>query len=191
MMNKQRIEVMKQIQKEYRSIMEHPDSNVGLTIGIEDENDIFKWRVTLSGAKDSPYNRGVFVLTANIPKDYPNSPPEIHFKTPIYHLNVNPNKSDMPGAEPLGHICMSCLNWWKPYYKMKEDFTNIFIFFYKVNPDGAYGIDRAYEYRNNRPLYEAKARYFTKKYANPRFCNILEEFYCTQVIEMKRVSDKA
>ena len=176
MFNKQITEAEKRVKEEYCSINLHPDPNTGIFVRLLDENDIFKWEFTLIGAKDSPYRGGLFTLIANIPKDYPNSPPEIHFKTPIYHLNVNPYKLDMPGADPLGHVSMSCLNWWKPKYKMREILTNLFMFFYMTNPDGPYGLDRAYEYKNNRPLYEAKARYFTRKYADPRKLNIDKEY---------------
>ena len=165
MITKQVIEAMKRLKEEYFSINQKPDANTGITVGLLDENDIFKWKVVLKGANDSPYRNGVFILIVNIPKDYPNSPPEIHFITPIYHLNVNPHKSNIPGAEPLGHVCMSCLNWWKPYYTLKEVFSNIFMFSYMANPDSPYALNRSDEFRNNRPLYEEKAKYFTKKYA--------------------------
>ena len=45
--------------------------------------------------------------------------------------------------------------------------VNIFALFYKANPDSAYGLDRAEEYRENRAVYEEKVKHFTKKYANP------------------------
>jgi ubiquitin-protein ligase len=45
--------------------------------------------------------------------------------------------------------------------------TNIFALFYLGNPDSPYGIDRADEFRNNRPVYEEKIKKFTKKYASP------------------------
>ena len=67
-------------------------------------------------------------------------------------------KSYQKGAEPLGHVCISTLNWWKPEYTMMEVLTNIFGLFYMANPDSPYGLDRANELRHNRPLYEDKIR---------------------------------
>ena len=54
---------------------------------------------------------------------------------------------------------------------MMEVLTNIFGLFYMANPDSPYGLDRAMELRNNKPLYEEKIKYFTKKYANPLYAN--------------------
>ena len=89
-------------------------------------------------------------------------------------MNVNPKvpRTTGEGAESLGHVCISTLNWWKPEYTMNEVLTNIFGLFYMANPDSPYGLDRANELRNNRALYEDKIQYFTRKYANPGLCNI-------------------
>ena len=163
---------MKRIKREFEQINRSPNANIGVTIGLPDENDIFKWRATLTGPKDTSYKGGIFILNIKFPDDYPNHPPEVCFQTPIYHVNVNPNKSNMQGAEPLGHVCISTLNWWKPEYSMLEVLTNIFGLFYMANPDSPYGLDRANELRFQRPLYEEKIKKFTRKYADPRYNNI-------------------
>ena len=58
-----KIQAMKKIKQEYEQINRSPNPNIGVTIGLLDENDIFKWRATLTGPKDtsakdgkSPYN---------------------------------------------------------------------------------------------------------------------------------------
>ena len=43
---------------------------------------------------------------------------------------------------------------------------------YNPNPNFAFGFERVNEFKFNRKLYEEKAKYFTDKYANPRYCNI-------------------
>ena len=45
-----------------------------------------------------------------------------------------------------------------------------------VNPESPYGLERVNEYRNNRPVYEEKIRYFTNKYANMRNSDINREY---------------
>ena len=172
MLNLEKIEAMKKIKSEFEQINRSPNPNIGVTVGLPDPDNIFVWRATLTGPKDSSYKGGVFILNIIFPNDYPKHPPEVCFKTPIYHVNVNPMKSHQKNAEPLGHVCISTLNWWKPEYTMIEVLTNIFGLFYMANPDSPYGLDRANELRNNRPLYEDKIKYFTKKYANPGLCNI-------------------
>ena len=60
---------------------------------------------------------GLFYLEIIFPKDYPNSPPEIHFKTPIYHPNVNNHKSE---KEALGNVRFSDITSWNPSISMKK-----------------------------------------------------------------------
>ena len=159
---------IKRLREEYESIKNHPNPNIGITVGLPDKNNIFEWQVTLLGAKDTSYKGGLFFLKVLFPEDYPHHAPEVCFKTPIYHVNVNPTKIKLEGADPLGHICISTLNWWKPEYTMLEVFTNIFGLFYMANPYSPYGVDRANELRFNKELYEEKIKYFTKKYAKSK-----------------------
>ena len=57
--------------------------------------------------------------------------------------------------------------YWNPETTMKEVLKEIFALFYVPNPNSPYGLDRADELRFNKPLHEAKIKYFTEKYANP------------------------
>jgi len=136
-------------------------------------NDYREWKVSILGAKDTSYRGGMFFFSIKFPDNYPEKAPEICFLTPIYHINVNPKapKFEGDGVEPLGHICISTLNWWKPEYRMREVLTNIFALFYMANPDSPYGLDRANEFSQNRAIYEEKIKFFTKKYAHPTLSN--------------------
>ena len=165
-----KITAMKRIKEEYKELTSRPIGNIGVTVGLVKEDNIFEWRCTLIGPKDTSYSGGVFFLNIKFPDDYPESAPEVSFKTPIYHVNINPKKSKIVGAktESLGHVCISTLNWWKPHYKIKEVLTNIFGLFYMANPDSPYGLERAEEFKKNKELHEQKIKYFTKKYADPK-----------------------
>ena len=158
---------LEKIMSEFKDINRNPIANCGVTVGLADENNFRRWRVTLIGPKDSSYKNGLFYLSINFPNNYPEKAPEVCFLTPIYHVNVNPRVPKFAGAESLGHVCISTLNWWKPEYTMREVLTNIFALFYLGNPDSPYGLDRANEFRYDRASYEEKVKKYTKKYANP------------------------
>ena len=131
------------------------------------KNNFFEWEFTLKGPKYSPYSGGLFHLKAFLPKDYPDSPPEICFITPIYHLEVNPKYHSNDG-EKLGHISTPILELWDRKTTMKEVILSIFPFFYsQINPESPYGLDRADEFFNDNWLFEKKIKFFTQKYANP------------------------
>ena len=161
----EKIKAMKKIKEEFMSIKSSPIENIGVTVGLPNEDNIFEWKCTLKGPRDSSYAGGLFFLRIIFPDNYPTKPPEVCFITPIYHLNVNPRKTEL---ERLGHVCINTLNWWNPKYNMKKILTEIFALFYMANYESPYGLDRAEEFRKNNSLYEKKVKYFTSRYANPR-----------------------
>ena len=158
---------LSRLKNEFTDLNRDPLSNLGITVGLPNEN-IYEWRLSLTGARDTIYNGGLFILKLVFPKEYPNKPPELYFLTPIYHLNVRPKKSVPPNDENLGHINLSYLNNWKPINTPKEMLTKLYTIFYFQNAESPYGLDRYDEYRYNNDLFEEKVKYFTKKYANPK-----------------------
>ena len=157
------ISSLKTLKKQYYDVNCSTIHNLGYSIKLFKKDDYYEWDIILLGAPDSLYNEGIFHIKLSFPKDYPNIKPEIIFLTPIYHLNVNPWKSMV---EPLGHISVSFINWWKPTTTVKEILIQLYSIFYLQSDDSPYGLDRTFEFNTNRPLYEMKAKYFTKKYAN-------------------------
>lgn len=51
--------------------------------------DMTKWNATMSGPSGTPYENLTFKLNISFPANYPYVPPEVTFKTPIYHPNVD------------------------------------------------------------------------------------------------------
>ena len=164
-------ETIKRIKEEFNEIKNGSYYFLNSPVRLKDKDNIFKWECSIIAPQDTSYSGGIFFLEINFPNNYPEKPPEAIFKTPIYHVNVNPFKSDDPRADPLGNTCMSTLNWWKPKNRIREVLTDIYALFYIANPDSPYGLDRAYELRENRTMHEEKIKYFTKKYARPDIAN--------------------
>ena len=167
MLAPERINAMKRINEEFKQLNRSPMTNFGITVGLFNEDNIFEWKCTILGPKDTCYKGGLFYLKIIFPNDYPNSKPEMIFLTPIYHLNVKYFVSDL---QPLGHICVNTLNDWVPGSSVIKVLPELFTLMHKNNPESPYDDtlnSRRNEYNNNRALFEKKARYFTKKYANP------------------------
>ena len=166
-MNSQKLNAMKKITEEFKILNLRPLVNLGITVGLFNEDNIFEWRCFLLWPKDTFYKGGFFILKIIFPDDYPNSRPEALFLTPIYHLNV---KYFSSRYQPLGHISINTLNEWKPEYSTTKLLSDIFVLLYKNNPDCSYddkNNTRRDEYINNSELFIKKAKYFTKKYATP------------------------
>ena len=109
MIDQQRINAMKRISEEFKQLSRSPFLNFGITVGLFNDDNIFEWRCTITGPKDTAYERGYFYLKIIFPDNYPIGRPEVMFLTPIYHLNVKYFKG---GTHPLGHINMTTLNQW-------------------------------------------------------------------------------
>ena len=139
---------------------------LGCNFGLEC-NNLYKWRITLLGPKNTPYEGGLFTLLATFPEDYPNHGPEIKFLNKIYHLNVDFN--DNPG-----YICHDRLNEWKitgkvngfPFYTMKQAIYDIFCLFYhqikKFEIDDKFAEARV----PNVDKFNEEARRWTQLYAS-------------------------
>ena len=122
---------LKIITEEYKQLNRAPLVNLGITVGLFNEDNMFEWKCTILGPKDTFYRGGLFYLKIIFPPNYPQSKPEMLFLTPIYHLNV---KYFVSQKQPLGHICVSTLNEWKSGDSVKKILPELFALLHKNNP---------------------------------------------------------
>ena len=59
------------------------------SVELPNENDYYEWKAVMNGPNDTSYKDGKFVQQIKFPLNYPKHAPDVRFKTPIYHLNVN------------------------------------------------------------------------------------------------------
>ena len=117
---------VRRVQKELQTLLQDPPANVvclparekarggggdggGREKDLFENIDIFNLTAQISAPPDTPYQGGVFTVNVILPKRYPFEPPNVVFKTPIYHPNIDSG----------GRICLSTLNMppggtWKP-----------------------------------------------------------------------------
>lgn len=72
----------------------------GVSVGLGDDDNIFKWEVMIIGPPDTLYEGGFFSCSLDFPKDFPNAPPVMIIKSPMWHPNVYPD----------GKVCISILH---------------------------------------------------------------------------------
>ena len=116
-MNSERILI-----EEFDDLKHNPLSINGYTIELFNQNDIYEWKITLVGAKDTPYADGIFLIKLKFPKDYPKSRPEIFFLTHIYHMNVRKD----------GFVGVNFIYEWKEKTSVREILTKLYSIFYLV-----------------------------------------------------------
>ena len=143
---------------------------IGCSFGLID-NNLFKWKVTMVGPKETPYEGGIFTINIVFPFNYPQIGPEFKFENKICHLNVDWRATSK--KEELGHICLTTLNEWrstgkvkgKKGFGVKQALFDIFCLFYNQGIDSPYDNNLAAMYRDNRVKFNEEAKKWTQMYA--------------------------
>ena len=149
---------------EFRDYQQNPNEYMFTVANLPDPNNIFNWRVIVPGPVDTPYAGGLFYLTLRFPENYPNSAPKVIFDTPIYHVNVRSFREE---TRLVGEPDLEILIFWKPEYLVKDIIISVYSLFYMNKVNSSFSANVAEELRFNKTLYEEKARYFTRKFADP------------------------
>ena len=163
-------QILTRLTKEFQLCTQDNDLiQIGCNFGLEN-NNMFIWRVTMSGPVNTPYEGGLFTLNIIFPFDYPNHGPEFKFKNKMYHLNVINNEYH----KDFGHICVNSINEWKltgkvkgDIYTVKQALFDIFCLFYNQGVESAYDEKMALSYKMNPQLFNAEAKKWTQMYATP------------------------
>eukprot|EP01103_Thecamoeba_quadrilineata_P011285 TRINITY_DN2661_c0_g2_i1.p1 TRINITY_DN2661_c0_g2~~TRINITY_DN2661_c0_g2_i1.p1 ORF type:complete len:1075 (+),score=177.70 TRINITY_DN2661_c0_g2_i1:81-3305(+) len=128
------------------------------------------WKVLMSGpaedeAEDSPYSGGSFILSVSFGDNYPNSPPEVRFITPILHCNVN----------SYGRICHSVLDRnWTLETSMSTVLQCIYGLLLTPEPDDPLDVYLAQMYHTNRQEYSDKIREHVNKFGTATAAEIIQ-----------------
>jgi len=144
---------LRRLNKELQEIKKDPPMNI--SAGIINDN-LFEWEAVLLGPTETPYEGGVFILNIHIPKDYPMKPPNILFKTKIYHPNIN----------STGSICLDILKSnWSPSLTLSKLLLSICSLLNDPNCDDPLVPDIAREYKEEHELFLKNAKEWTQYYA--------------------------
>eukprot|EP00483_Globobulimina_turgida_P000367 UN00367 len=119
-------------------------------------SNIFEWEAYIEGPKDSPFEGGIFHLFINFPANYPIKPPNVTFKTKIYHCNIASN----------GSICLDILKGnWSPVLTIQKVLLSIISLLTDPNADDPLVGDVAQVYKSNRGQFNKTAKMWTKSHA--------------------------
>ena len=157
--------------KTFKNFQEHPLTNIGCSVGLINDEDIYNWKCTLKAPKDSIYQGGFFQIYIKFPVTFPADGPEVIFNTPIFHLNINPVRTKQ---SLLGHACIQTVNFWNPDYTIEDLLLSIYGLFYVTNRESAYlgyGDEVLEEFVKDKEAYDKRVKFFTKKYANGKYKN--------------------
>jgi ubiquitin-conjugating enzyme E2 D/E len=145
---------IRRIQKELQEL--NKDTPANCSAG-PDSNDLFRWKATIIGPSETPYENGIFNLNISFPADYPFKAPHITFETKVYHPNINAN----------GAICLDILKTqWSPALTIMKVLLSICSLLSDPNPNDPLVPEIAHELKKNPELYNKTAREWTLTYAS-------------------------
>ena len=76
----------KRLRSEIANLKKATDENITLEV---DEEDIRRWRATVEGPPDSPFDGFAFELDLQVGENYPLAPPLIRMLTKCFHPNIH------------------------------------------------------------------------------------------------------
>lgn len=152
------------LRKQLKDISQNDE--LGASVGLEDDNNLFVWSVVFEGPTDTLYEGGFFKAILKFPHDYPNNPPEMRFLTKMWHPNIYPD----------GKVCISILHppgtdemnshetadeRWRPILGVEGILLSVMSMLNDPNINSPANIDAAVEYRDNFETYKKKVKKLT------------------------------
>lgn len=146
---------VKRIVKELEECRE--DTQSGVTLRLNNENDLTQLTGTFIGPPGTPYEDGLFKVDITIPNQYPFKPPVMKFNTKIYH----PNVSSVTGA-----ICLDILkDAWTPILTLKNSLISLQSLLESPEPNDPQDAEVAKIYLSDKEAFNRTAAHWTKTYA--------------------------
>eukprot|EP00123_Amoebidium_parasiticum_P012318 comp21278_c0_seq1/m.29031 comp21278_c0_seq1/g.29031 ORF comp21278_c0_seq1/g.29031 comp21278_c0_seq1/m.29031 type:complete len:168 (-) comp21278_c0_seq1:903-1406(-) len=143
---------LKRLMTEYRSLTRNPPE--GILAGPISEDNFFQWEAVIVGPEGSPYEDGVFTAVLTFPKDYPLSPPQMRFTSPMFHPNIYPGGQvcisilHPPGDDPTGYELSS--ERWSPVQSVEKILLSVVSMLAEPNDESGANVDASKMWREDR-----------------------------------------
>lgn len=105
--------VLKRLQTELMALMMSGETGIS---AFPEEDNIFNWKGTITGSKETVFEGTEYKLSLSFPTDYPFKPPKVKFETGCFHPNV----------DLCGNICLDILqDKWSSAYDVRTILLSI------------------------------------------------------------------
>ncbi|KXS13767.1 ubiquitin-conjugating enzyme [Gonapodya prolifera JEL478] len=151
---------IRRLMTEYKELTLHAPE--GITAGPLSEDNYLVWEALICGPEDTPLEGGVFTAILTFPRDYPLSPPQMRFTTPLYHPNIYPDGRvcisilHAPGEDP--NMYESSSERWSPVQSVEKILLSVVSMLAEPNDESPANVDAAKLFRTDRKAYEERVR---------------------------------
>ena len=149
----------RRLQKEVADILKDPQAGVTLTSpdNSTEITDFTRFKGHFSGPPDTPYEGGKYEVDIRITPEYPFRPPEMRFKTKIWHPNV---------SSQTGAICLDTLSTaWSPVLTLKSALMSLQSLLSSPEPKDPQDAEVAHMLISRPEEFAQVAREWAQKYA--------------------------
>lgn len=146
------------LQKQLKDLTKNPVH--GFSAGLAEDNNLFKWMLTIIGPSDTPYDGGFFNAIMEFPSNYPNSPPFLKFTSEMWHPNVYSDGKvcisilHEPGDDPHGYELSN--ERWSPVHTVETIVLSIISMLSSPNDESPANVEAAKQWRDNRGEFNKK-----------------------------------
>lgn len=146
--------MFRRIMSEMKFISSNRNSHISI---FPCKDDLTFWSVIINGPETSVYEGGTFLLYIKFGDQYPASPPEFRFLTPIYHCNIS----------STGRICHSILGqFYSSDTKIKKILDCIYGLLLTPEPNDPLDSNVAAMYKDSPDNFRYIAKYWVQNYAS-------------------------
>mmetsp|Transcript_22867 Transcript_22867/g.38148 ORF Transcript_22867/g.38148 Transcript_22867/m.38148 type:complete len:169 (+) Transcript_22867:170-676(+) len=149
------------LRRQFQELARNPPD--GVSVGLGDDESIFNWDLMIIGPPDTLYEGGFFNAKLEFPSDFPNAPPVMTFKTPIWHPNVyEDGKVCISILHPPGEDAFneheSATERWRPILGVESIIISVISMLSDPNDESPANIDAAVMWRNDRAEFKKRVR---------------------------------
>eukprot|EP01031_Cornospumella_fuschlensis_P028936 gene28936-34924_t len=157
---------MELLRRQFAELARNPPD--GVSVGLGEDESIFNWEILLVGPPDTLYEGGFFNATLTFPQDFPNMPPKMVFKTPIWHPNVYEDGTVCisilhPPGEDRYNQQESAVERWRPILGVEQIIVSVISMLSDPNDDSPANIDAAVMWRSDRAAFKKKVREYVRR----------------------------
>jgi ubiquitin-conjugating enzyme E2 G1 len=141
---------------------------LGASIGLVNDDDMFKWNVVFEGPEDTLYEGGYFKAVLTFPEDYPNNPPVMQFVSKMWHPNIYPDGKvcisilHAPGTDSMNSM-EKAEERWRPILGVEAILMSVISMLNDPNIDSPANLDASLQFRDDTEAYNKKVRQLATK----------------------------